>query len=194
MWTSSRSPHLHWASASPRVKGEACGPDCRCPGSDLGVTPIGRGGDCGTCPLQCSVVTVWGGGTQRPLHLARPSELRWGRGGDQGGPSAAAETLGQPPQARGPQSRSWCPPGGLLRGRSGRPKPWFQSRLCPVQAGSPGPGSPSLCLSFLACNTGGMGWRWRHRPQQESAHRRCSVKRHRWLTQTSLVPQASRGT
>ena len=34
-----------------------------------------------------------------------PPPLRWGRGGDKGGPSAPAETLGQPPAGEGPQEQ-----------------------------------------------------------------------------------------
>ena len=92
----------------------------------------------GPVPLLQRGDSMWGGSTQRPLHLARPSELRWRRDGDQGGPSAPAETLGQPPQARGPQSRSWCPPGGPLRGRSGCPRPGSSPGSAPSRLGHQG--------------------------------------------------------
>ena len=58
-------------------------------------------------------VGAWGPRDPSMQPAPPPPPLRWGRGGDKGGPSAPAETLGQPLQVRGPQSRklvsSWGP-------------------------------------------------------------------------------------
>ena len=92
--------------------------------SDLGVTPhrarstgSPRGGDCGG-PVPSTAACGEGG--EDPEAPPRspplpPPPLRWGRGGDKGGPSAPAKTL----QVRGPQSRklvsSWGPAQEELR-------------------------------------------------------------------------------
>ena len=79
--------------------------------SDLGVTPhrarstgSPRGGDCGGPVPSTAACGEGGEDTEAPpcsLPLP-PPPLRWGRGGDKGGPSAPAETLGQPPAGEGP--------------------------------------------------------------------------------------------
>ena len=82
--------------------------------SDLGVTlhrtrstGSPRGGDCGG-PVPSTAACGEGGEDPEapPCSLPlTPPPLRWGRGGDKGGPSAPGETLGQPPAGEGPQSR-----------------------------------------------------------------------------------------
>ena len=88
--------------------------------SDLGVTPhrarttgSPQGGDCGDlCPPLQHVGRE--GRAQKPLHASCPYPLRWGRGGDKGGPSAPGETLGQPPAGEGPPEQE----AGVLLGAS----------------------------------------------------------------------------
>ena len=162
--------------------------------SDLGMTPhrarstgTPQGGDCGDlCPPLQHVGRE--GRTQKPLHASCPYPLRWGRGGDKGGPSAPGETLGQPPAGEGPpEQKAGVLLGASTRGAQDAHGPGSSPGSACSRLDLPGPQSPRLQM-------GGMGWRWTHRPQHESSYCRCPVKRHPWLTQASLVPQASRGT
>ena len=100
------------------------------------------------------------GRTQKPLHAARPSPRPRCGGGGEGtreDPQLQLRPSDSPLQVRGPQSRklvsSWGPAQEELRVPTA-----FQSRLCPLQAGSPGPLSDlALCASGSSSANGSGG-------------------------------------
>lgn len=161
----------------------------------MGVTPIGwehRG-----APEEVTVGPVslqHGGGEDPGLSTSPPPSPPPSVGGerDEEGPSAPAETLGQPLQERGLRSRKLLSSWGQLRRSSSTLALVFQSRLCPAPGwvtrarDLPLPGPQAPCAQ-----TGGMGWRWARTDPSGVLTAGGS-----WHPGSSgrLVPQASRGT
>lgn len=144
--------------------------------SDLGVTlhrtrstGSPRGGDCGG-PVPSTAACGEGGEDPEapPCSLPLPPPpLRWGRGGDKGGPSAPAETLGQPPAGEGPpEQEASVLLGASSGGAQGAHGPGSSPGSATSRLGHQGPRVISLSVpQSPRLQMGRVGWMWTHRPQ-----------------------------